>query len=308
MTQQQTCHCGTPTAGAWLCDRCVKTLEVAFVNVPAYYGDLDTLRRKQTRYGDGGRSGIGKAQPLIVDGRFTDRTGDGSRIDDETRNTVTTWCRMVMDEQPQMAGPYCRTACLHTSCAALFRKRYPRDTVQSMGAYLLRQLRWIIREEWAEEILDEFTDLENRLRRIVDRPAEKWYAGKCSSEVDVDGETVTCAADLYARSERGFMDCGACGTRHDVSKRRDFLLREAREVSVTATEAAGALMAWTDYDGSLEKLTDRIRKWRDRDQLSTHGSIRVSGQMRDLFRLGDIEVLLMRKANDTRMRHMNGAA
>lgn len=286
----KTCQCGQPTSGAKMCPRCIKTLEVSIANVGAHHGDLDTLRRRQTRYGDGhGKGSIGKSQPLPVDQRFTDRTGDGSRLDMETRNTVSTWCRIVMDEDPRIVGPYCAHACLHTSCATTFRRRYPRDTVQSMCAYLLRQLRHVTSAEWVEEILDEFTDLERRLSRMVDRPADRWYAGKCGAEHD--GEV--CEADLYARADKGDVECRTCGETHKVDERRTYLLREAREVLVTATEAAGALIAWTEYDGSLQKLIDRIAKWRDRGLLITHGQMPVKGQPRDLYRLGDIETRLM---------------
>lgn len=302
---EQTCPCGRPTAGAWLCKTCVKTLEVAIANVSAYHGDLETLRTKRTRYGSGAaiKGSIGKAQPLGMDARFA-RAEVGSEIDHDTRNTVSIWCRVVMEEQPELSGPWCRHACLHVSCGAAFRRRFPkRDTVQSMCAYLQRQLGYIVREEWAEEILDEFHNIERRLARLIDRPADRWYAGKCSTEiVGDDGEAEVCIAELYALAERGHIDCPRCKTRHDVQARRDFLLAEAREVYVTATEAAGALTAWTDYEGSVDKLADRIRKWRDRDKLETHGQTVVLGQDRDLYRLGDIERLLMIDAQHARVR------
>lgn len=301
---EQTCQCGRPTAGAWLCPRCIETLEISIVNVSAHHGDLNTLRRKQTRYTDGhGKGGIGKSQPLPVDLRFTDRTGDGSRLDDETRNTVSTWCRTVMEEQPRKFGPYCATACVHASCAELWRKRYPRDTVSDMCSYLMRQLRFITQERWADEILDEFTDLETRLARMVDRPADRWYAGKCSAQHDAgNGKTVICEAELYAKADKGHVDCRVCGERHDIKTRRELLLNEAREVLVTATEAAGALLAWTDYDGSMQKLIDRITKWRERGLLSSRGHAMVKGQDRDLYRLGDIETRLMSVEQERRLR------
>lgn len=303
---EQTCQCGKPTAGAYLCVRCVNTLEIAIVNVSAYYRDLETLRTKRARYGSGAatKGSIGKAQPLPVDDRFTDRTGEGTRIDWEARNTVSTWVRAVMEEQPELSGPYCRYACLHVSCGAIFRRRFPRhDTVESMCAYLLRQLSYVTRERWAEEILDELTNIERRMRRLVDRPADRWYAGKCSAPTG-NAEDSLCDAELFARAEAGAIVCRTCGTEHDVATRREFLLTEAKGYNVTATEAAGALLAWTDYDGSEDKLIDRIRKWEDREKLIPHGHVMHLGKRRSLYRLGDIQELMIRHAQKEQEKRM----
>lgn len=313
---EQLCQCGRPTAGAYLCPQCIKTLDVALGNIPAYYDDLETLRTKQTRYASERTKGsIGKSQPLGMDPRFA-RAAAGSEVDYATRNTITTWVRLVMEEQPPLSGPHCHHACLHVSCGAVFRRMAPkRDTVRSWCAYLQRQLAYLVRERWADEILDELTDVEARLSRLIDRPADRWYAGKCSIEDD----GVICEAELYALKTRGNVRCHGCGYEHDIEKRRDFLLREAREVLVTATEAAGALMAWTDYSGSQEKLVDRIRKWatpvlddqgnvKRAARLVTKGNATVKGQERSLHRLGDIEVLLMKTEQDTRLRDLKPSA
>ena len=314
---EQLCQCGRPTAGAYLCPHCIKTLDVALGNIPAYYDDLETLRTKQTRYGSERTKGsIGKSQPLGMDPRFT-RAAIGSEVDYATRNTVTTWVRLVMEEQPPLGGPHCAHACLHVSCGAVFRRQAPkRDTVRSWCAYLPRQLPYIVRDRWATEILDERTDVEARLSRLIDRPADRWYAGKCSI---VDEDEETCEAELYALKTRGRIRCHRCGYEHDVEQRRDYLLREARNVNVTATEAAGALMAWTEYGGSEEKLIDRIRKWaapvlnddgtvKRPARLETHGHIRHLGRDRALYKLGDIERLLVESAQHDQKRRMTGAA
>ena len=315
------CKCGRPTSGATLCDRCAKTLEVSIANVGAYHGDLETLRTKQTRYGGiATRGSVGKERPLGVDMRFVGysdsrkRLGDqipgvegaGSEVDHDTRNTVVAWARTIMEEQMPVLGPYCRNACLHVSCADAFRRRYPRDTVQSMCAYLLRQLRYIASERWAEDLLDEMTDLERRLARLIDRPAERWYAGKCSEPIGED--EAECQAELYAHAEKGTMTCPKCEAEHNVTDRRDYLLREASEILVTATEAAGALLAWTDYDGSEDKLIDRIRKWEEREKLDARGHVQVLGRVRSLYRLGDIQDLLVRHAQAEQERRVKQPA
>lgn len=290
--------------GTNLCERCVGTLEVAIGNVAAYHADLPNVRQKQVRYGGNASKGsIGKSQPLPIDGRFADKAGDGSEVEYATRNTVSTWVRIGLDTWPVTQGPTCPT-CLHVTCHDIRRSLPPADTVASCCAYLLRNLGRVAPQEWASEMLDEMLDLERRLRRLVDRPAERWYAGKCGV---TDEDDQDCVAELYATAKSGTLVCPVCGITHDVGERREVLLTEAREILVTATEAAGALMAWTDYDGSEKKLVDRIRKWRDRDRLVTHGSVNQCGKDRDLYRLGDIEEMLLREARHDQDRRIGAA-
>jgi len=306
-----TCNCGRPTTGAWLCDRCKTTLAIAIANIAAYYTDLETVQTKRTRYGTQGatKGGIGKAQPLPIDTRFADTTGRGTQVRWDAWNTLVAWCRTVMEDQPQIAGAVCQltadTGCLHVSCATIRRRRWPANNVPAMCRYLDRQFRWIVLERWAPDILDQLTNLENRLAKLIDRPADKWYAGKCSVP---DEEGADCPTELYAQVDRGWIDCPTCGIRHDVAERRDALLREAKDYLVTATEAAGALIAWTDYDGSEDKLVDRIRKWRDRRQITSHGHVEQYGKNRDLYRLGDIQDRLVADAQHAQTTRLNGAS
>ena len=303
------CDCGQPTAGAHLCEKCARTLAFAIANVAGDYADLGTIAQKRARYGSqlASKGSIGKAQPLPVDMRFVsagppsaeDKSGRprGADLAPLTQlrwdawNTVVGWCRTIMEEQAQITGPTC-TDCLHRSCHAIKLQRWPKaNTIEAMCLYLDKQHRWIEGREWAPVMLDEFLYLERRLRRAVDRPKDRWYAGKCS-----------CNAELYAETDRGEIPCRACGERWDVSTRREFLLEEAKDYLVTATEAAGALLAWTDYDGSESKLVDRIRKWRDRDRLEVRDVTSLNGRDRHLFRLGDIQDLLVEHAQRTQAR------
>lgn len=305
-TRTAACACGRPTAGAVLCPRCQETLKWALVNVSAHYVDLSTVAMKQARYGSGAatKGSIGKAQPLPVDLRFAGKGATGTELRWDTWNTVVAWARSVMEEQPQLSGPACGD-CLHTSCSAIRRRRWPANTLPSMITYLARQFRLVVAEIWAPVMLDELLDLERRLTRMVNRPPERWYAGKCSA-IDESGEH--CTAELYASEDRGQMACHACGTRHDVHGRREFLLEEAKEYRVTATEAAGALMAWTDYDGSEAKLVDRIRKWRDRGRLEVSEVTSLSGRDRHLYRLGDIQELLVEHAQRQQQRKLGACS
>lgn len=292
----QTCdHCNKPTTGEKLCGKCQKTLAIALVNIAAYHGDLITVESKSTRYTDGAavRGSVGKEQPLPADGRFLDVNGTGTEVRWGVWNSVTTWCRVLMEESPRLREPVCATACLHVSCAAVRRRRWPtQGTMRAMIVYFDRQFRFITHAEWASEFLDEMLDNERRLRRLIDRPADRWYAGKCSIGTD----EVFCTAELYALEGNPTVTCPACNYEHDVAARRDFLLKEARAYLVTATEAAQALISWTDYDGTQTKLVNRINMWRDRDQLDVADVTSLNGRDRHLYRLGDIQDLMIEAA------------
>lgn len=324
----RTCTCGKPTAGAVMCADCEKTFAYAIANVGVYFTDLGTVERKQARYGNGAatKGSVGKSQPLPVDMRFVDagpppesmeggvkkvtttvrraELAPGNQLRWDAWNTVVAWCRTIMEEQAQLHGPVCES-CIDISCAAIRRRAWPQNTVLSMVNYLSRQFRWLVHEDWAPAMFDEFLDLERRLARFVDRPGDRWYAGKCWVG---EGDNV-CTAELWARSEgQRHIDCPACKYRHDVSTRRDVLLGEAKEYLVTATQAAGALMAWTDYDGTERKLVDRIRKWRDREKLEVRDVTSLSGQDRHLYRLGDIQDLLVEAAQKAQSKRIGAVS
>lgn len=297
----QTCPCGAETGGTSLCQHCARTLAYSIANIAAYYDDLDLLAARQARYGSGATTRtVGTEQPLPIDGRFAGGDEDGSRLRDDGRNTISTWCRVIEDDMPPADGPVCQT-CLHQSCAEYKRRRPPKldttdqgrptATVRSMCLYLDRMHRWIEAAPYGPAMLDELGYLERQLRRMVDRPADRWYAGKCD-----------CGEDMYAIETNAEVSCRHCDATYDVASRREFLLKQAQDYHVTATEAATALLSWTDYDGTITKLVDRIRKWRDRDQLEVADVTSLSGRDRHLYRLGDVQALLVSNAQTQRLR------
>lgn len=308
-----TCRCGRPVDGATLCRRCAgDTLGYALANIAAHHADLDTIRTRQARYGAGGPKARGRETPLVVDGRFTDPTGEGAALAWETPNTVTTWARVLHEDHPATIAPNA-------------------DTVGACCAYLLRMSDRIRVADYGPELLDELADLERRLARFVDRPAERWYAGQCSAEVSqeatdgalsdahppevghegsdqtkpADGHTEPhrCTAELYAYRESGTITCPICGTEHDVAARRAYLLAESEHMLLTAAEAARAVVVWSDYERGEHRLVDRIRRWAERGRITTRGHVGVRGNSRALYRLGDVLDLL---AADTHRQQTRG--
>lgn len=300
-----TCRCGAALSeGTTLCPRCVRTLDVALVNVAAHHLDLGTLRTKRTRYGSGAatKGSIGKTRPIGVDLRFVapsdargrdqwqipGREGEGTTLDRTVRASLLLWVARAAGTWPNLTQPS--------------------GTVSAQCTWLGGILTAIAGQDWAGALVDDMLGLERKLARLVDRPPERWYAGKCSAQDPSDPDGSACTYELYASEESGTIRCRACGTEHDVADRRDFLLEEAKGYHVTATEAASALIAWTDYDGSEKKLVDLIWSWRDRGKLEVADVTSLHGKDRHLYRLGDIQELLVRHAQRIQRRRLGHSA
>lgn len=288
------CICGRPLAGAAICSGCSKSLEIALGNIPAFWRDLDNVRTGQTRYGDGSGGRRGETS-LPLDPRFAGSqwveannrlTGEqelqlhipaGTALMDATKNTIATWTRTVMGERPVIHGPV-HPACLHITCAQARRSRWPADTVQACCVYLLGHIDWIRTQIWAPEILDELQHIEGALRRVIDRPAGKWFAGPCD----------TCERDMYARDGALQVHCDDCDLDYPVAERRDWLWEQAQDVHATAAEIARAV-SWI---GGTPLADTRIRKWVERKRLIVRGHITIRGRVLPLYRLGDVTALI----------------
>lgn len=270
------CTCGRPLSGGAICSGCSKALEIAIGNISSYWCDLDTVKARQTRYGvAGGRFGAEKALP--VDLRFLDVSGDGTILQDAAKNTVATWTRTVLDGRPAIHGPT-HPACLHITCNQARRSHTPADNVAACCRYLLGQVDWIRNQDWAPDMLDELDDLENQLRRVVDRPADREFMGPCDE----------CREDLYARPGASSMDCRWCGRSHDLTERRAWLWEQALDMLATAAECARAI---SGHNGTpLNDAT--IRKWVERKRLTAKGTQIVRGRLLPTYRVGDVAALV----------------
>lgn len=305
MSAAECLHCSQPTAGARLCARCTKTLDVAIANSRAYIADLDTVRTRQSRYSAvAGKTPAGREQPLPVDLRFTDAypdprssAGEGSRLEADARSTIVGWVRIIIDEHPPVrwAGPVCRN-CLHRSCNQARLRRAPEDNLISCCHYLQRQLPYIAAAEWAEEILDELLDLERRLCRFVDRPADRWYAGPCTAGLRAMEAAWFCGAELYAVPGRDTVTCRECDWTYPVEERRAWLLAAAEDRLENAATIARAVLVLGQADGTETQLASRIRQWARRRRITVRSTRTIEGKLQPLYRVGDVLDLLAEDA------------
>lgn len=289
------CPCGRPSDSTALCAACHHDLQVALEDISSHWRDLDTVKGRQTRYGGQGGRGTSE-KPLMMDARFgglqwvevkdaegriigyDSKVPDGTMLQEAVKNTIGTWGRIVLEERPILAGP-AHPACLHISCSTHRRSRPPRDDVASVCRYLLGQADWIRTQHWAPEMLDELTYTAEQLRRMVDRPADRWYAGLCSE----------CFTALYAKVGAPEVVCKECNHTTLVKDRRTTMLREAADKLVPAAVIARAV-SWLGED----PLTSaKVRLWGHRKQLKVREYIIPVGEvgpvcnLRPLYRLGD---------------------
>lgn len=288
---EPTCPCGRPVDGTTLCRGCVKTLAWALANIAGDHADLDTLRTRQTRYHDPAplRSGGGPI-PLPVDHRFTDpqgadthshqHWGAGTDLDWVTRNTITTWVRIVLEHHPHLPGPR-------------------RDTIGSCCAWLMTHASRIAVADYGPDLLDELCHLEKQLARFVDRPPDRWYAGPCTAGLSGLAGTWLCGTDLYAAHGDTEVTCRDCNTTYPVEHRRAWLLAHAEDEWHTATAIARAVVVWTDYDRGETRLVRRISDWTRRSRIEVRDHQLIDGRHRPRYRLGDVLDLLTEDACGT---------
>lgn len=187
---------------------------------------------------------------------------------------LSTWCRLILDELPEVYGPTCRQ-CDHRSCEAIRSTRTPADTIPSMARFLHSQTAVIRVAEWGDSCVEEIRSAVYEARRVIDRPGERVYAGP----------RPTCEAPVYGVAGRDRAWCsreGCDGVVDDPDARRDKAVRAAvaaaPEQTVTAAEAAMASRALG------RQVTDRaVRKMAAAGKITPVGAGRPAR-----YRLGDI--------------------
>lgn len=120
------------------------------------------------------------------------------------------------------------------------------------------------------ELADGIRAVVHAAERVIDHGPDRIFVGRCETPLTEEGraelaqdpaaEVARCDADVYARRDRGFVPCRACGAMHDVAYRKTWLEQHLAGSLVTAGEAAPYLSWLTDK----EIKVDTIHRWRTR--------------------------------------------
>jgi hypothetical protein len=185
-------------------------------------------------------------------------------------NTITSWARAVAEHNPHLHPPSGSTA------AAV--------------AWMAGVPNLLALHPAADDLHGDITAIVARVRRVIDRPPDRIYAGPCETTDDGD----VCPEHLYARPGARAVRCGRCGTTYDVDERREWMIDYAADLRITATVALGWARLLLDKD--IPRGT--WKSWVSRGRIVAHGTDRRG---RPTYRFGDVRDLALSWAS--RPRH-----
>jgi hypothetical protein len=259
------CHiCSAPTGdGANLCRTHTDELARELASVPDLVHELEVTRTRQARIVAEKHGGRSAERPLPWNEHASARGF-------ELNATLNAWAldvsRLGEDERDRLAEHH------HTDTAAV-------------AAWLGRNLSTLRQHDEAGTAYDEILDAIRSARQAVDRPLERVFAGPCNAPHE-DG--TTCPEDLYGHPGKLTATCRACGTRHDMAQRREWML------SVIEDQVAySGLLAGLVSNLGVQIGSSTIRRYAAAGRIKV---ISVDAKRRPLYRIGDVLDVFLRRA------------
>lgn len=286
-------RCGRPIHDqAYACDHCGRALIGQLNLVAKLAGEAETTIARLDRIGAGGQR-ADPDPPLPVDlGAAADHNA--------AADTLRRWAADISARRGHPLPTVRRTPCPHLSCHArrLGRTAGPLCALDEpaehptpiLAHWLAAQIDWLRHQPDAADAVDQLSDACRLIERVVDRPAERWYAGPCTQ----CGEPLNPVAGVHV------IRCPECGTRHDPDECRRRLLVEAEDVWLTATRCA-------HYLTSLGQACTAamVRGWAMRGRLAPHPDADPMGHPR--YRLGSVWEVVLAVQADQRDRTIMAA-
>jgi len=248
-------RCEKPVADTgYVCHPCTEQLGKALEFVSENAGELDTVITRQAKGSTlvGGRSA---ETPLPYQ-------PEASEASDTIRNTLSTWCRAVIDDRGL---------------------DYPANTLPAMAEFLRGQLGWLRCQPFAGQAFDELDYSCWLLRVTVDTRPELSLLGPCQT-ISAEG---ICAQELRAVAGAAWVRCPTCGTSHDTSARKKWLLQLAHNRLETFSSIIRILARWSA--GPVPEGT--VKSWIHRGRLARRG---VDSQGSPLYQVGEAIDLAIR--------------
>lgn len=223
------------SAQQYACQQCTDRLAKHLAALPGYMTDLEIAITKQAKLSTAAGEGNGLAFAPLA-----------SEVAWNTRNTLLQWVDEIATIRGHQIPPRWST----------------------IADYLIAALPWISRHPAGYWIVDELTDAIHQAAKIIDRPPDLLFIGRCSALILIDGCAETCPEYVYARQGAPNTDCRRCGTIHDVNARRTVMLDAIETLELPATDLARAVNGLLGTD-TIASTT--IRQWAKRGQIHPVG-------------------------------------
>lgn len=229
------CNCGKPTRDdAYVCEDCLGDLARALGDVPWLVEQLDITLTKSRGidYTALGGSPSSERPLMIPQAAYDASTG--------LRQALVMWVRFCDEETIRNQSP---------------KAGMPADTPQAMSAWLLWRVDGLGLSDLGCDAVSEITRAVGRARQVIDRPAERKYAGPCA-----------CGRDLYSKPGAKLTKCKGCEREYDVDDMLAWMRAGVLGRLVTAHEGATLLGRF-----ELPTAQKTIDSWHDRKRLLDHG-------------------------------------
>ncbi|MGW0805962.1 hypothetical protein [Nonomuraea sp. NPDC002799] len=237
-----------------VCSRCAHGLRLDLAAIPELDHELDVTAYGQARMVFGNAGGGRSADEPLPLNLGADARGRALKA------VLASWCALIADQRGVPA---------------------PLDGLPTMSRWMLGHVEWLRHHQAGADAVVEIRDAVRDVRRAIDRPSERVFAGTCG----------TCGGSLYASQSARDAACRVClgpkgePVSYNVSARRSSMLASMADMHMAPPEAAFAL---STLIGPIR--ADLIRTWAARDKLFPAS---VDEQGRNLYRLGDIAKLMV---------------
>lgn len=256
--------CSSPTGdGGRLCRTHTDDLQRDLHAIPELVQELEVTITRQARITAEKHGGRSAERPLPWNLHASDKAT-------ELNATINAWAldvsRLAEDERDRLA------------------EHHYTDT-PAVAAWLARNLHTLRQHQEAGQAYDELTNAVREARRSVDRPLERIFAGQCLVEHE-DGWV--CKEDLYAAPGKAHATCRVCGARHDMAKRREWMLS-----CIEDQVAYSGLLAGLVSNLGVQIGSSTIRRYASAGRIKV---ISVDAKRRPLYRIGDVLDVFLKRA------------
>lgn len=259
--------CDRPLRDEYLCRGCQRKAERVLGDLVALTRELETTVSRQDKIAMPGKRGKGHEQPSPANVTAAQR---GRTI----LGLLFEWADFVAERHNMIGLP-------------VFAAYRPLgELVPTAVAILLSKAEWMRHDEQGPALVEAIHQVRHQLRRLVDQPPTRLYAGPCRADLGYDTELgYVCQLPLYRKWGSDEITCDGhlpqqdpgqprptgCGHTHPAADRRDFMVASVEENLLPLRLLWESLYVLLPEAGQLDWLT--VQQWtRERRQRSVIGT------------------------------------